>query len=280
MKVRKTMAKSVISTQVMTPVFRVAFPNVFTPNEKNKYVVTMLFDKQNFNGAWLQEICKEVLSQIQASEFKGQPFPADVRLNPMKDGDVPNRNQKIHFPGTFFVNASTNFQPGVVDSYIDPSTNQLKVITDSRELYPGCYARAKIHAYWYNVDGNRGVGLSIGNIQKVKDGEQMGGGRPATQDFDAYDEQQVDYSGVPQYTVQGGAYAQPPAGMAPAPQPVYAQPQSQYVAPPVYPQPQPQYAQPVPQPNYAPQPQYNAPPVYPQQQPAYGPAPQQNIMDI
>ena len=213
----------------------------------------MLFDKKSFNGAAFQEIVNEVLGQVQVQKYAGGAIPPGVRTNPIKDGDIPNSENKIHFPGYFAANTTTQYQPGVVDSYIDPATNQLKVITDSREFYPGCYARAKVHAYWFDVDGNKGIGLSIGNIQKVKDGEPMGGGRPATQDFEQFEGDVVD-------TV---------VAQAPAPQPQYAQPQPQYA------QPQPQYAAPqqpayaAPQPQYAqPQPQYAAP-----QQPVYAPQP-------
>ena len=141
MKVRKTTmaSKSIISKQVMTPVFRVAFPNVFTPNEKKKYGLTLLFEKQGFTGAaWLQEIVNEVLGQAQVVHYAGQQLPPSVRSNPLKDGDVPNSENKIHFPGYYYMNASTNFQPGVVDAYVDPSTQQLKVIKENftRDVMP------------------------------------------------------------------------------------------------------------------------------------------------
>lgn len=190
--------KSITSEQVMTPVFRVAFPNVFKPNDKNKYGLVMLFEKTTFNPVVLQEIIKQVLGQVQAEVFKGQPVPNGVGKNPVKDGDEPNTNGNIPFPGYYYINASSNFAPGLVDAYMDPSTGKLKMITDEREFYPGCYARAKLHAYWYDVDGNKGVSLSIGNIQKVKDGEPMGGGRPATSDFDEFQEEVTDAAGVTQ----------------------------------------------------------------------------------
>ena len=172
-------SKSITSKVILTPEFRVAFPNIFQPNDKNKYGLTMLFDKQNFNAAPFQEIIKEVLEQVQTVVYKGQPIPPSVRRSPIKDGDVPNSENKIHFPGFYFAGTTTLYQPGIVDHALQPIINQ-------GEFYPGCYARAKVHAYWYDVDGNKGIGFSIGNIQKTRDGERMGGGRAATEDFDVF----------------------------------------------------------------------------------------------
>ena len=183
--------KAITSKQILTPEFRVAFPNVWTPNEKGKYGLTMLFDKNNFNAAPFQEIIKEILDQVQTLYYKGQPVPAGVRKNPIKDGDVPNTNGNVFFEGYYAAGTTSNFQPGIVDAAVQPIINQ-------GDFYAGCYARAKVHAYWYDVDGNKGIGLSIGNIQKTRDGERMGGGRPATDDFDAIETSVASTDGTSQ----------------------------------------------------------------------------------
>lgn len=183
------MAKnSIVSKSITSPVFVVAFPYIFTPNDKDKYGLTMLFDKSTFKADWLEGILDEVVGHARTVHYKGQQIPQAVRVNPLRDGDEPNGNGNIVFPGYYYVNASTKFQPGLVDSYKDPVTNMLKIITDPNDFYAGCYARAKIHAFWYNVDGNKGVALSIGNIQKVKDGTRLGGLTPATHDFEEYED--------------------------------------------------------------------------------------------
>jgi len=171
--------KAITSKQILTPEFRVAFPNVFQPNEKGKYGLTMLFDKNNFNAAPFQEIIKEILEQVQTVYYKGGPIPQGIRRSPIKDGDLPNSNGNVFFAGYYSAGTTSNFQPGVVDHNVQPIINQ-------GEFYAGCYARAKVHAYWYDVDGNKGIGFSIGNIQKTRDGERMGGGRNAVDDFDAF----------------------------------------------------------------------------------------------
>lgn len=174
------MAKStIVSKQILTSEFRVGYPNVWEPTEKGKYGLTMMFDKETFNAEPFKEIIKEVLDQVQTTVYKGKPVPPAVRKNPVKDGDIPNGNGNTPFEGYYAINASTNFQPGIVDANVQP-------IIDRSEFYAGCYARAKVHAYWYSVDGNNGIGICLGNIQKLRDGQKLGGGKAATEDFEVY----------------------------------------------------------------------------------------------
>ena len=51
------------------------------------------------------------------------------------------------------------------------------------EVYSGCYARVSINFYAFNSNGNRGIACGLGNIQKVRDGEPLGGRSSAADDF-------------------------------------------------------------------------------------------------
>ena len=42
--------------------------------------------------------------------------------------------------------------------------------------------------YGYNSNGNRGIAAGLGNIQKLKDGESLGGRTSAADDFQTEDE--------------------------------------------------------------------------------------------
>ena len=56
---------------------------------------------------------------------------------------------------------------------------------EPEEIYSGCYVRASINAYAFNIQGNSGVSFGLNNIQKVRDGEPLGGGgSKAEDDFD------------------------------------------------------------------------------------------------
>ena len=56
-------------------------------------------------------------------------------------------------------------------------------ILDRNEVYSGCYARVSLNFYAFNSNGNKGVACGLGNIQKIRDGESLGGRSSATDDF-------------------------------------------------------------------------------------------------
>jgi hypothetical protein len=51
------------------------------------------------------------------------------------------------------------------------------------EVYSGVYARVSINFYAFNSNGNRGIACGLGNIQKIRDGEPLGGRSSAAEDF-------------------------------------------------------------------------------------------------
>ena len=72
--------------------------------------------------------------------------------------------------------ANSNTAPGVVDSNREP-------IYDTSEIYSGVYARVSLSFYAFNSNGNRGIACALQNIQKVRDGEALGGKSKAEDDF-------------------------------------------------------------------------------------------------
>ena len=60
---------------------------------------------------------------------------------------------------------------------------QVKPILDRSEVYSGCYARVPLNFFAFNSNGNKGIACGLGNIQKVRDGEPLGGKSTAADDF-------------------------------------------------------------------------------------------------
>jgi hypothetical protein len=111
--------------------------------------------------------------------------------------------------GHWVFTASSKQVPEIVDTGLNPIINQ-------SEVYSGIYARVSVTFFPYNNSGKKGIGCGLGNVQKLEDGEPLGGRTSANDDF--------------------GAAAGFPA--APAyPQPGYQQPAYAYPAQPGYPQP-------------------------------------------
>ena len=77
---------------------------------------------------------------------------------------------------SYFVNANATSAPGIVDVDRNP------ILTRS-EVYSGVYGRASITFYAFNSSGNRGIACGLNNLQKVRDGEPLGGKASAESDF-------------------------------------------------------------------------------------------------
>ena len=83
----------------------------------------------------------------------------------------------------YFLNASTKQKPGVVDAQLNP-------ILDPTEVYSGCYGRASINFFAYNTAGNKGIGCGLNHIQKLEDGDYLGGRTRPEDDFEPYEEEE------------------------------------------------------------------------------------------
>lgn len=64
----------------------------------------------------------------------------------------------------------------MVDSQVQP-------ILDQTEVYSGCYGRVSVTFYGFNSNGNRGVAAGLGNVQKLRDGDALGGRMRAEDEF-------------------------------------------------------------------------------------------------
>ena len=65
---------------------------------------------------------------------------------------------------------------------------KVQKIIDQSEVYSGCYGKISVTFYGYNSNGNRGIAAGLGNIQKLKDGESLGGRSNAEDEFTTEDE--------------------------------------------------------------------------------------------
>jgi hypothetical protein len=85
----------------------------------------------------------------------------------LRDGDLEKEDEA--YAGCMFINANSAKKPGVVDEDVNP-------IIDPDAFYSGCYGRAAIEFYPYNMEGSKGIACGLGNVQKLEDGEKLGGG--------------------------------------------------------------------------------------------------------
>ncbi len=166
---------------VLTPFFRVSYPNVFKPkknelNGKQEYSLVALFPKgADFTA--LKAAAKEAIDKKWPKDK-----PANLK-NPLRDQAERAKivdGKKVLPPGyeegAMFSTLKCTNRPGLVDG-----KNQ-DIINES-DFYAGCWARASVNVFAYDQAGNRGVSFSLQNIQKWKDDEPLSGRPKASTEF-------------------------------------------------------------------------------------------------
>jgi hypothetical protein len=101
--------------------------------------------------------------------------PLSAIKTPLRDGDS-ERPDDPAYANSYFINANSSTAPGIVDADRQP-------ILERSEVYSGVYGRASINFYAFNSNGNRGIACGLNNLQKIRDGEPLGGKSRAEDDF-------------------------------------------------------------------------------------------------
>lgn len=157
---------------------RLSYFNGWEPKSINggpeRYSVSVLIPKDDTET--LEQIEKAIDAAIEEGigKFGGKkPNKKTIKL-PLRDGDTERDDEA--YKGHYFINANSVTPPQIVDKAVKP-------ILDRSEVYSGCYARVSLNFYAFNSNGNKGVACGLGNIQKIRDGEMLGGRTNATDDF-------------------------------------------------------------------------------------------------
>lgn len=176
-------------TKVITGVnTRWSYANVWQPKSINggipKYSVSLIIPKSDTDTvnkvkAAIQAAYDEGEAKLKGS---GKSIPSlSVIKTPMRDGDLERPDDEA-YKNAYFINANSSTAPGVVDADRQP-------IIDTSEVYSGVYGRASINFYAFNSNGNKGIACGLNNLQKIRDGEPLGGKSRAEDDFaDAEDD--------------------------------------------------------------------------------------------
>ena len=124
-----------------------------------KYSVSVLIPKSDTET--VNAINKAIDAAIEdgIAKFGGKkPNKAVIKL-PLRDGDLEREDEA--YKGHYFINANSTTAPQIVDRY----------------------ARVSLNFYAFNSNGNKGIACGLGNIQKIRDGESLGGKTSAADDF-------------------------------------------------------------------------------------------------
>lgn len=178
------MAKFINPTKVITGVnTRWSYVNAWEPKSINggapKYSVSLIIPKSDTKTiekiqAAIQAAYDEVQDKLKGN---GKSVPAlSVLKTPLRDGDAERPDDEA-YADSYFINANSGTAPGIVDADRQP-------ILDRSEVYSGVYGRASINFYAFNSNGNKGIACGLNTLQKIKDGEPLGGKSRAEDDFD------------------------------------------------------------------------------------------------
>lgn len=171
-----------VNTKVIVPC-RFSYLNCWEPNSVNgsepKYSVSAIIPKSDKKTIAAINASIEQAKKESVSKWGGK-VPANLKL-PLRDGDIDRPDDEAYKDAVFF-NANSRQAPQVVDAHVQP-------ILDQSEVYSGCYGKISVTFYGYNSNGNRGIAAGLGNIQKLKDGESLGGRSTAAEDFETEEDE-------------------------------------------------------------------------------------------
>ena len=175
-------------TKVITGInTRWSYVNAWEPKSINggapKYSVSLIIPKSDTKT--LEKIRAAIQAAYEEGQSKlkgnGRSVPALSALKtPLRDGDAERPDDEA-YANSYFVNANSGTAPGIVDADRNP-------ILERSEVYSGVYGRASINFYAFNSNGNKGIACGLNNLQKIRDGEPLGGKSRAEDDFAEEDE--------------------------------------------------------------------------------------------
>lgn len=202
---------------VVTGKARLSYCNLVSPKPSQfggdpKYSVTILIPKSDVATKQRIDAAIEAATVEGVSKKWQNQRPPKVK-NPVHDGDGARPSDGAAFgeecKGCWVVTASNTVKPRVVDIGLND-------ILDATEIYSGMYGRVGVDFFPYANGGNKGIGCSLINVQKLEDGEPLAARSASAED---------DFGqGAPTpYQPQAPAYG--------APQPPYAPPAAYPTAP-------------------------------------------------
>lgn len=210
-------------TNVTTGKVRLSYVHLFKPyahmqGQEEKFTCTILVPKSDVDTKARIDAAIEAAKQKGISDkWNGQCPP--IVPTPVYDGDGVRPSDGMAFGPeckghwVFTASAKADYPPEVVDKNMNPIINQ-------SEIYSGIYARVNVNFYPYAFGGKKGIGCGLGPVQKLADGEALGGSAPtAAQAFGGNQAATKQQQAYPQ-----NMQAQTPWGAQPAINPITGRP--------------------------------------------------------
>lgn len=168
-------------TQIVLENVRLSYVHIFKafsndPNQTPKFSTTILIPKDSAkNKASLDAAIAAATAAGKLGKWNGVVPP--IVPNPVHDGDGVKQDGTpfgAECKGCWVMTASSQS-----DRPIEVVDRNMQRIIDATQVYSGCYANVCVNFYAYTYQGKKGIGVGLGPIQKVADGESLGGTTPS-----------------------------------------------------------------------------------------------------
>lgn len=181
---------AVPQTKIIIGPVRISYAHVWKPTAMEegatlKYSVSLIIPKDD------KETVAKINAAIEAAKMVGKAILTDKKTGkllpdsrlklPLNDGDIKRPDDAV-YANSYYLTANSITKPGIVSLEKD-AEGKFKQITDESQVYSGCWCRVSVNFYAY-PKGNIGIAVGLNNIQKVRDGEPLGGRSSADADFD------------------------------------------------------------------------------------------------
>lgn len=173
--------------RVVTGKVRLSYVHLFKPYSaveggEEKYSVTVLIPKEDAETKKRIDNAIEAAAKEATQKIWNGVRPPKIAI-PIYDGDGVRPSDGMEFgeecKGHWVITVSSKADqaPEVIDRFRNP-------IIDPFEVKSGDYGRVSIRFFAYIFGGKKGIGAGLGNVQKLADGEPLGGSRiKAADDF-------------------------------------------------------------------------------------------------
>lgn len=188
-------------TKVVTGKVRLSYASIFEAKSVNggdeKFSSSILVPKSDKETLGKVKAAIDLLKKQAMDGNKGK-LPPNFKT-PLRDGDEERPDDEA-YAGHYFFNASSKNKPGIakVVGKTPEGKTKFQEITDTTEVYSGCYCKVSINFYLFNTNGSKGIAAGLNNIVKIQDGEFLGGRSSVNDDF-AGEEFEDDYEDADDY---------------------------------------------------------------------------------
>ena len=178
-----------MSEKLITPQAILSYPHLFEPQAVEggdpKYSAALIFTEEEAGSELFTAMKRAAVAT--ATEKWGEKTKGMIREGVLRmpfRNDVENKGYD-QVDGTVYINVRSKRMPGIVSSAADPQTGKPLPIENEEDIYAGCFVRASIRPFAYDVSGNKGVSFALNNIQKLGDGERLDSRVAAEDEFTA-----------------------------------------------------------------------------------------------